>query len=128
MDLVGKRIKVVLKNVHKWKCANACVEPDYYTYVGRYLPRPKWLSENEIMLTTGDYVAPVRIIDKTNVVKLQVDKSDRPDGVYLVDGDKRKYVVTSGPFGRFSCDCTAYNYRKRCNHIAEVKAGLKKAS
>lgn len=125
MDLVGKRIKVVVKNPYKWKCDHACVEFDHHTYVGRYLPRPKWLSKDEFMLTTGDYVAPVRIIDKTNVVKLQIDKANRPDGVYLVDGDKRKYVVTSGPFGRFSCDCTAYGYRKRCNHITEVKAKLK---
>ena len=127
MDLVGKIIKVKVKGF-KWKCSNADIRPDYNTYVGRYLPRPKWLSENEFMLTTGDYVAPVRIIDKRDVTEVLIDKTNRPDNVYLVDGEKRKYVVTSGPFGRFSCDCTAYNYRKRCNHIAEVKAGLKKAS
>ena len=126
-DLVGKIIKVKVKNTHKWKCSHACVEPDYNVYVGHYLPRPSWLSKDEFMLTTGDIDAPVRIIDKTNVVELQIDKSNRPDNVYLVDGEKRKYVVTSGPFGRFSCDCTAYGFRKRCNHITEVKAGLKNA-
>ena len=124
MDLVGKIIKVTVKGF-KWPCSNADTRPEYNTYVGRYLPRPSWLSENEFMLTTGDIDAPVRIIDKTNVTEVKIDKANRPDGVYLVDGEKRKYVVTSGPFGRFSCDCTAYQYRKRCNHITEVKASLK---
>jgi len=128
MDLIGKRIKVIVKNVHKWKCSHACVEPDYNTYIGRYLPRPSWLSANEFMLTTGDIDAPVRIIDKTNVTEVKIDKANRPDGVYLVDGEKRKYVVTSGSFGRFSCDCTAFGYRKHCNHITEVKKGLKHGS
>ena len=127
MDLVGKMIKVTVKGF-KWSCSNADTRPNYNTYVGRYLPRPSWLSDNEFMLTTGDIDAPVRIIDKRDVTEVLIDKTNRPDNVYLVDGEKRKYVVTSGPFGRFSCDCTAYNYRKRCNHIAEVKAGLKKAS
>ena len=128
MDLVGKLIKVTVKNTHKWKCSHACVEPDYNTYVGRYLPRPSWLSDNEFMLTTGDIDAPVRIIDKTNVTQLFIDKSNRPDGVYLVDGEKRKYVVTSGPLRRFSCNCTSFGYRKWCNHINEVKKGLKHGS
>ena len=124
MDLVGKMIKVTVKGF-KWSCSNADTRPNYNTYVGRYLPRPSWLSDNEFMLTTGDIDAPVRIIDKRDVTEVLIDKTNRPDNVYLVDGEKRKYVVTSGPFGRFSCDCTAYGYRKRCNHITEVKKGLK---
>lgn len=125
MDLVGKRIKVTVRNVHKWKCDHACFEPDFNTYIGRYLSRPSWLSTDEFMLTTGDIDAPVRIINKQNVTEVKVDKSNRPDGVYLVDGEERKYVVTSGPFGRFSCNCTSFGYRKWCNHINEVKKGLK---
>jgi len=128
MDLVGKIIKVTVKNVHKHKCSHACYEPNFNTYIGRYLPRPSWLSKDEFMLTTGDIDAPVRIIDKRNVTEVKIDKSNRPDGVYLVDGEKRKYVVTSGPFGRFSCNCTAFGYRKWCSHINEVKKGLKNAS
>ena len=125
MDLVGKRIKVTVKNVHKWKCDHACFEPDFNTYIGRYLSRPSWLSKDEFMLTTGDIDSPVRIVNKNNVTDIKIDKSNRPDGVYLVDGEKRKYVVTSGPFGRFSCNCTSFGYRKWCSHINEVKKGLK---
>jgi hypothetical protein len=125
MDMVGQRLKITVKNTHKWKCSHACVEPDFNTYIGRYLPRPSWLSKDEFMLTTGDIDAPVRIIDKRNITEVKIDKANRPDGVYLVDGEKRKYVVTSGAFGRFSCDCTSFGYRKRCNHIDEVKRGLK---
>ena len=128
MDLVGKLIKVTVKNTHKWKCSHACVEPNSNTYIGRYLPRSSWLSDDEFMLTTGDIDAPVRIIDKRNVTEVKIDKSNRPDNVYLVDGEKRKYVVTSGPFRRFSCNCTSFGYRKWCSHINEVKKGLKHGS
>jgi hypothetical protein len=128
MDLVGKRIKITVRNVHKHKCSHACYEPDSNTYVGRYLPRPSWLSKDEFMLTTGDIDSPVRIVNKNNITDIKIDKSNRPDGVYLVDGEKRKYVVTSGSFGRFSCNCTAFGYRKWCSHINEVKKDLKNAS
>ena len=127
MDLVGKMIKVTVKGF-KWSCSNADTRPNYNTYVGRYLPRPSWLSDNEFMLTTGDIDAPVRIIDKRDVTEVLIDKTNRPDNVYLVDGEKRKYVVTSGPLRRFSCNCTSFGYRKWCNHINEVKKGLKHGS
>jgi|LakMenE18May11ns_1017448.scaffolds.fasta_scaffold9263101_2 hypothetical protein len=131
MDLVGKRIKIVSKNptyAFRDRYAKSMYIPEYNTYIGRYLPRPSWLSKDEFMLTTGDIDSPVRIIDKRNVTEVKIDKSNRPDGVYLVDGEKRKYVVTSGPFGRFSCNCTAFGYRKWCSHINEVKKGLKHGS
>ena len=92
--------------------------PSEVEYVGHVVPRSSWLSENEFFLTTGDIDAPVRILDKRDVIKAWVDKSNRGDNVSIVDN---KYVVTAGPFKRYSCTCTAYKYRSKCSHIDEVK-------
>jgi hypothetical protein len=92
-------------------------EPKENVYIG-HVVRYSWLSDNEFGLTTGDYDAPVRILDKRDILEAWVDKSGRPDNVTIMDD---KYVVTAGPFKRFSCTCTAYQYRKFCSHIKGVK-------
>lgn len=87
-------------------------------YTGWVVPRQSWLSENEFFLTTGDMDAPVRILDKRNIIKAWVDRSNASDNVKIVDD---KYVVTAGPLNRYSCTCTAYKYRNQCSHIDGVK-------
>ena len=52
------------------------------------------------------------------LVRVGVICSNAKDNVSIVDG---KYVVTGGPFNRYSCTRTAYNYRKRCSHTDGVK-------
>jgi hypothetical protein len=94
-------------------------EPEYKTYIGQVL-HFSWLSENEFALTTGEYDAPVRILDKRDIIEAWIDRSNRPDNVTIVDD---KYVVTKGPFKRYSCTCTAYKWRHKCSHIDEVKRG-----
>ena len=92
-------------------------EPKEKTYIGHVL-HFSWLSENEFALTTGDMDAPVRILDKRDIIKAWVDRSNNGDNVKIVDN---KYVVTAGPFKRYSCTCTAYKWRHKCSHIDEVK-------
>ena len=111
-------IKVKYKNsAHKrsFSCSN---EPEYNTYIGHVVPRQSWLSEHEFFLTTGDMDAPVRILDKRDIIEGWIDRSNRGDNVSIVDN---KYVVTAGPFKRYSCTCTAYKYRNKCSHIDSVK-------
>ena len=87
-------------------------------YVGYTVPRQSWLKEHEFFLATGDMDAPVRILDKRNIIQAWIDKSNRQHNVTIVDN---KYVVTAGPFNRYSCTCTAYKYRNKCSHIDGVK-------
>lgn len=94
--------------------------PSEVEYVGHVVPRQSWLSKEEFALTTGDMDAPVRILDKRNIIQAWVDRSNHKDNVNIVDG---KYVVTRGAFNRYSCTCTAYKYRNRCSHIDGVKHG-----
>lgn len=95
-----------------------CYYPKEVEYTGWVVPRSQYLSDNEFFLTTGDYDAPIRILDKRNIIEAWVDRSNRPDNVSIVDG---KYVVTAGPFKRYSCTCTAYKYRNKCSHIDGVR-------
>ena len=92
--------------------------PSEAIYVGHVLPRASWLSKDEFALTTGNMDAPVRILDKRNIIKAWIDRSNLGDNVKIVDS---KYVVTAGPFNRYSCNCTAYKWRNKCSHIDEVK-------
>ena len=92
--------------------------PSEVEYIGHVAPRQSWFSEYEFALTTGDMDAPVRILDKRNIIKAWIDRSNNGDNVKIVDN---KYVVTAGPFKRYSCTCTACKWRHKCSHIDEVK-------
>ena len=111
-------IKLRYKTAFKPK--GLAYSPSEVEYVGHVVPRQSWLSKNEFALTTGDYDAPVRILDKRDIVAAWVDRSELSDNVTVVDD---KYIVTAGPFKRYSCTCTAYKYRSRCSHIDGVKNG-----
>lgn len=114
------RLKLRYKT--SFKSTPLAYQPAEVEYVGRVVqPKPRWLSENEFMLTTGDIDAPVRILDKRDIIEAWVGNENFNDGVTLVPGDKRTYVVTRGPFGRYSCDCTAFNFRRKCSHIDGVR-------
>ena len=114
MSLVKLRYKT------SFKPNGLAYSPSEVEYIGHVVPRSSWLSENEFFLTTGDMDAPVRILDKRDIIQAWIDKSNRGDNVSIVDN---KYVVTKGPFNRYSCTCTAYKYRNKCSHIDGVKHG-----
>jgi hypothetical protein len=114
-------LKVKYRN-SAYKPGSYAYQPEYNYYEGRVvLPKRKDLSEYEFMLTTGDIDAPARILDKRDILEAWIGNEKYDDGVTLVPGDKRSYIVTRGNFNRYSCDCTAFNFRKWCSHINEVK-------
>ena len=113
-------LKVKYKNSAYRPGSHYVFQPEFVTYTGQVVPRQKWLKDYEFFLTTGDEDAPVRILDKRDIIEAWIDRSNRKDNVTIIDG---KYVVTAGRFNRYSCNCTAYKYRKKCSHIDEVKNG-----
>ena len=112
-------MKFLYKTAHNPNNSGVYPYPSEKEYIGHVL-HYSWLSENEFALTTGDMDAPVRILDKRNIIKAWIDKSNIGDNVKIVDG---KYVVTAGPFNRHSCTCTAYKWRHKCSHTDGVKHG-----
>ena len=111
-------MKFLYKTAYNPSASGVYPYPSEREYIGHVAPRQPWFSEHEFALTTGDMDAPVRILDKRDIIKAWIDKSNNGDNVQIVD---RKYVVTAGPFGRHSCTCTAYKYRRKCSHIDGVK-------
>lgn len=99
-------------------------QPEFIEFIGHVLTSKhhKWLDKNQFLFTTGDYDAPVRILDKRDVVNAWVDRRGGKDNVEIVEN---KFVVTRGPFSRYSCTCTAYKYRGKCSHIDLVKSNYK---
>lgn len=120
------RLKVKIRNTmydYKDRYAVSLYIPESNVYEGRVVkPKPKWLNANQFMLTTGDSEAPVRILEKSDILEAWVARKDVDDGVYLVNGETSTYVVTRGPLNRFSCTCTAYGYRRKCSHIDSVRS------
>lgn len=111
-------IKLRYKN-SAYKPGSYVYEPKENIYIGHVI-KYSWLKNGEFGLTTGDMDAPVRILDKSDIIEAWIDRSNNPDNVNIVED---KYVVTAGPFNRYSCTCTAYNYRRKCSHIDGVKHG-----
>ena len=114
-------LKLKYKNSAYRPGSHYVFQPEYKTYVGRVYKGVRGLSENEFAFTTGDIDAPVRILDKRDIVEAWIDRSNKSDNVSFVKGDKGTYVVTAGPFDRLSCNCTAYGYRRKCSHVDEVR-------
>ena len=110
------RIKLLYKTA--FKNNGLAYSPSEVVYVGHVAPRHSWFAENEFALTTGDMDSPVRILDKRDIIKIWVDRSNRRDNVSIVED---KYIVTAGAFKRYSCTCTAYKWRNKCSHIDGVK-------
>ena len=113
-------MKFLYKTAYNPSASGAYPYPSEVEYIGHVVPRSSWLSPDEFFLTTGDMDAPIRILDKRDIIKAWVDRSNNDDNVKIVDN---KYVVTAGPFKRYSCTCTAYKWRNRCSHIDGVKHG-----
>ena len=113
-------MKFLYKTAYNPNASGVYPYPSVKEYIGHVAPRQPWFSEHEFALTTGDMDAPVRILDKRNIIKAWIDKSNIGDNVKIVDS---KYVVTAGPFNRHSCTCTAYKWRNKCSHTDGVKHG-----
>jgi len=119
------RLKLKVRNTqyeYRDRYAKSVYIPESNTYIGRVVkPAPKWVSANEVMLTTGDSEAPTRVIDKRDILEAWVDRKEVDDGVYLVNGETSTYVVTRASNRSLTCTCTAYGYRRQCSHVDAVR-------
>jgi hypothetical protein len=98
---------------------------EYNDYTGEVAPRPVWCSDEQFALTTGDNNAPIRILEKSNVICAWILPSTS-------ESISRRYVCIPGKSGKhynvylsddglqFTCDCTGFGYRRRCSHVEEV--------
>jgi hypothetical protein len=105
----------------------AGVVKEYTDYTGDVVPRFPWLDDNWFVMTTGDKDAPFRILHKDNILGGWLDNTSRSTEelrfVSIPGKSGKQYTVTlSDDNTRFSCNCTAYGYRRKCSHVDEVMA------
>jgi hypothetical protein len=86
-------------------------EFNYYT--GEVVPNPRWCTDDQFCLATGDIQFPFRVLDKDDVVgmgrKKKAESKVRTVNVsnYLVTIDDKNS----------SCTCIGFGYRRDCKHI-----------
>ena len=122
------RITVRMRNILydvKDRYATSVVIPPYNDYTGDIAPRPRWCSDEQFALTTGDSDAPIRILEKSSIicgwlVPATTESTDRRYVSVPGKSGKRHTVYLSDDGLKFSCDCTGYGYRRHCSHVAEV--------
>lgn len=99
--------------------------PFYRDYTGDVVPAPRWASDKEFMITTGDKDAPFRILHKDSIICgwLLPPSSRDTDPVFVSIPGKsgRSYVVTLADTGELSCNCNSFGYRRTCSHVQEVE-------
>lgn len=100
--------------------------PKISIYEGEVVATPKWVDYPAIALTTGDKKFPFRIIAQDQIVsinneKFVAEKIQPTSKQYQVTGSKGDiYTVTVD--GKYkSCTCHAFQFRRNCKHIVEVK-------
>lgn len=101
--------------------------PEYYEYEGEIVsPKPKWLSDNQFMMDTGEDESVLRVLDKDRIICGWVPgDSARPTNPTSVtvksESSGKSYIVSLADGGLFlRCNCMGYSYRKTCSHIQRV--------
>ena len=99
--------------------------PPYNDYTGDLVPSPRWLTDNEFMITTGDKDSPFRILHKDSIIcgwiVPPVSREAEPTFVSIPGKSGKKYIVAMADDGSLSCNCTGYGYRRTCSHVTEVE-------
>lgn len=98
--------------------------PETVTYSGT-VTRESWFDSNEIGITTDVKWYPVRQIRINRIVKIgdkpvQLEPKTEDKKVITVSGSKGNTYTVTKEFGRTSCTCTGYTFRKTCKHLSLV--------
>ena len=97
-------------------------QPEYFEYEGEEV-KPKWVSADELALTTGDPEWPVRVIQRSLIISIDGTSVSQPSSKALnriVRGSKGDEYVVSNASGRWTCTCSGFQFRKSCRHLESV--------
>jgi hypothetical protein len=92
-------------------------EFNYYT--GEVVPNPRWCTDDQFCLATGDTQFPFRVLDKDDVIGMaRKKKTDTRVRTVSIAGTKpgQNYLVTIDGKNS-SCTCVGFGYRRDCKHI-----------
>lgn len=122
---LGQRVTITVEHV-LWPIRDryAFYIPKTETYTGTLVHQP-WFESNEIGITTDLEWLPFRRIKINRIVKVgdeavshQLTSSENT--VITVPGSKGNTYTVTKQFGKASCTCTGYSFRKTCKHLSLV--------
>ena len=97
---------------------------EFVYYTGEVIDNPRWCTQDQFCLTTGDPKFPFRVIDKDRVFgAMRKKKTESKVKVVTVQGSKpgQSYLVTVDGKNS-SCTCVGFGYRRDCKHVREALA------
>lgn len=97
-------------------------QPEYFEYEGDEV-RPKWVSAEELALTTGNPEWPVRVIQRSLIISIDGSQVEAPSSKVLtrvIRGSKGDEYIVSRAGGRWTCTCSGFQFRKTCKHAREA--------
>lgn len=92
---------------------------EFNTYTGDVVPNPRWCTDDQFCLSTGNPQFPFRVIDKDDVVGMKrKQQTEAKSKTVIVEGSKpgQNYIVTIDG-KRSTCTCVGFGYRKDCKHV-----------
>lgn len=124
---VGETVTVKVRNpLWPARARYAQSIPEFNIYTGTVVPTVRGYGADVLCLSTGQKQFPVRIIDLDRIVgqEKSVKTSQNNFESWVVIGSKgSKYNVTKNG-KHFECSCPAYQFRRSCKHINELKTRL----
>ena len=119
---VGASMKVTVKNTMWERRSSYFFEvPEFHEYEGDEV-KVKWVTPNQLALSTGNPEFSFRVIEKKYIVKIDDMPFTFESGMpktKIVKGSKGdEYVVTLGATPH--CTCPGFQFRKSCKHTLET--------
>jgi hypothetical protein len=121
LNQVTVRTRLYQPSYHR---ADAYIE---HEITGEILDTIKWLKPDEIAITNPAHPNGFSILHKKNILwikdlagKKSTVKIDADYKQWTVKGSKGNDYLVIRQKGLYNCNCTGFQYRKSCRHIAEV--------
>ena len=97
-------------------------QPEFFEYQGEEV-QVKWLTSNQIALSTSNTEFPFRVINKSLIISINnqaMEQKDTAIKTFNVKGSKGDSYTVTVDSGKMHCTCSGFQFRKSCKHVKEV--------
>ena len=99
----------------------------FVTFKGRVVPNPKWVDSDYVCVYTGDQNHPPSVIHKRLIVGHTFSESRINERIFQVKSkSKGKTYTVISKGGTITCNCTGFQFRRKCSHSDKVRQHLVK--
>lgn len=100
---------------------------NYVTFRGKVVPNPKWVTSDYVCVYTGEPNHPTSVIHKRLIVGHTFSQARTEQRIFQVKSKSKgkTYTVISSE-GTITCNCTGFQFRRKCSHSDKVRQLLEK--